>query len=77
MMSKKSSLGGEDKNAALLECVLTRDYPIKYTASHHIYIYIYVGVYYYILLYKNFIITANQKYKIDTQTTKKEKEIQT
>lgn len=39
MMSKKSSLGGEDKNAALLECVLTRDYPIKYTVSHHIYIY--------------------------------------
>ena len=62
-MSKHQAWEG-NKNAALLECVLTRDYPIKYTASH--YIYIYVGIYCYILLYKNFIITTNQKYKIDT-----------
>ena len=44
MMSKHQAWEG-NKNAALLECVLTREYPIKYTASHHIYIYIYIYIY--------------------------------
>ena len=44
MMSKHQAWEG-NKNAALLECVLTREYPIKYTASHHIHIYIYIYIY--------------------------------
>ena len=48
-MSKHQAWEG-NKNAALLECVLTRDYPIKYTASHFLYIYICRNILLYIII---------------------------